>query len=176
MERAAKNSAALVLMVATAILAATATAATVREFTDDEKALFVQLHNDARAEVATMPAVSWDETLAANAIEQASLCQKEEQIPAAGDYGENLWWGRSYAADWTGSPYDPMNQWLGEKGNYDHDSNSCVGGVCKHYTQVVWSRTTQIGCGRVSCNQGDLGMVIVCSYYPSGNIEGESPY
>uniref|UniRef100_A0A0D9WV50 SCP domain-containing protein n=1 Tax=Leersia perrieri TaxID=77586 RepID=A0A0D9WV50_9ORYZ len=168
MELVPSKSAAFAMAIA--IFAMTATA---QEFSNDEKALFVKLHNDARAAVGvSMPAVSWDETLAANALEQASKCQKKEQTP----YGENLWWGRSFAADWNGSPYDPMNRWLRESANYDHASNSCVGGVCRHYTQVVWSRTTQIGCGRVSCNQGDLGMVIVCSYNPRGNIDGESPY
>uniref|UniRef100_A0A0D9WV52 SCP domain-containing protein n=1 Tax=Leersia perrieri TaxID=77586 RepID=A0A0D9WV52_9ORYZ len=91
MERVPNKSAAFAAVaLAMAIFAVTATMA--QEFTDDEKALFVQLHNDARADVAagiTMPAVSWDETLAAYAM---------EQVPA-GPYGENLWWGRSFAAD-----------------------------------------------------------------------------
>uniref|UniRef100_A0A0D9WV47 SCP domain-containing protein n=1 Tax=Leersia perrieri TaxID=77586 RepID=A0A0D9WV47_9ORYZ len=100
MERVPNKSAAFAAVaLAMAIFAVTATMA--QEFTDDEKALFVQLHNDARADVAagiTMPAVSWDETLASYTMEQASKCQKMEQIPA-GPYGENLWWGRSFAAD-----------------------------------------------------------------------------
>ena len=44
-----------------------------------------------------------------------------------------------------------------------------------HFTQLVWSNTTTVGCGRTACN-GDNntpGYYVVCEYYPAGNVEGD---
>ena len=39
-----------------------------------------------------------------------------------------------------------------------------------HYTQLVWRKSTQIGCGSAACANGT---VIVCRYSPPGNYIGE---
>uniref|UniRef100_A0A0D9WV53 SCP domain-containing protein n=1 Tax=Leersia perrieri TaxID=77586 RepID=A0A0D9WV53_9ORYZ len=177
MERSVPNKSAAVAM-AIAILAVIATTTTMaQDFTEEEKAQFVKLHNDARAAVgvSNMPEVSWDETVAAKALEHASTCSTEH---IKGPYGENLWWGWSSATGWVGTPTDAMKFWVDEKQFYDYGSNQCVGGECRHYTQVVWSRTTAIGCGRVTnCNiNGQTSTLIACNYNPGGNIGGEKPY
>jgi pathogenesis-related protein 1 len=88
-------------------------------------------------------------------------------------YGENLFWGSS-GKDWTAS--DAVGAWVGEKPNYNYNSNSCAAGkVCGHYTQVVWRKSTAIGCARVVCNNG-RGVFITCNYNPPGNYAGEKPY
>jgi pathogenesis-related protein 1 len=42
-----------------------------------------------------------------------------------------------------------------------------------HYTQMVWRNTKEIGCGRIEC-KGQ--MIVVCNYYPPGNVLGEKAY
>ncbi|KAL6597023.1 hypothetical protein ACP70R_022639 [Stipagrostis hirtigluma subsp. patula] len=136
---------------------------------------YVELHNEARREVSVGP-VSWDDTLAAYAQswadQRVSDCALEH---SQGPYGENIWRGGA-GGDWSAS--NAVADWVAEKQYYDHGSNSCSSPLgplgCGHYTQVVWSDTTAIGCGRVVCNSGDV--FVVCSYNPRGNWEGQSPY
>uniref|UniRef100_A0A0E0AFG2 SCP domain-containing protein n=1 Tax=Oryza glumipatula TaxID=40148 RepID=A0A0E0AFG2_9ORYZ len=145
------------------IMATTTTAAQQQRFSAAEKAAFVQLHNKARAAVGVGP-VAWSDVLAAQALQHARYCQTQH-IP--GPYGENLWW--SYGAGTTGKPAQAMSYWVGERPYYDYRSNSCVGGECGHYTQVVWRRTAYVGCARVACNTNNgIGTIIACNYDPQG--------
>ena len=54
-------------------------------------------------------------------------------------------------------------------------SNECSGGECRGYTQLVWSDTTEVGCGSAIC-QDSKAQVWVCQYLPQGNIIGTRPY
>lgn len=44
-----------------------------------------------------------------------------------------------------------------------------------HFTQLVWSNTTSVGCGRKACDGTDNtpGFYVVCEYYPPGNVVGD---
>ncbi|KAJ1287630.1 hypothetical protein BS78_02G025200 [Paspalum vaginatum] len=133
---------------------------------------YVDLHNAARADVGVDP-VSWDDTVAAYAANYAAegqgICAHQH---SGGQYGENLYWGSSASASASAA----VDYWVAESEYYDHDTNSCRSGQeCRHYTQVVWSSTTSIGCASVDCNNNSE-VVIICSYNPPGNIDGESPY
>ena len=75
-----------------------------------------------------------------------------------------------------------VQSWLDEQQYYDHTTNSCATGQqCGHYTQIVWSTTTQAGCAKVSCTQnspfgGGTWDFSVCDFNPPGNYVGQSPY
>ena len=90
------------------------------------------------------------------------------QLPDATEVGQNI-------AYWS-DPATPVNKlvqlWIDEKKDYDIKSGACAGGkVCGHYTQMVWSASTKVGCGITNCP--DLGVYLVCDYTPARNMEGE---
>ncbi|KAM0882047.1 hypothetical protein ACQ4PT_032529 [Festuca glaucescens] len=136
---------------------------------------FVDLHNAARTDVGVEPVI-WNNTVAAWAQDYADTHRSDcilEHSPPPRPYGENLYGGAGGGASWSAA--DAVNSWVSEKAGYDHGSNTCLTEPCGHYTQVVWRKSTDIGCARVVCDSGD-GLFIICSYYPPGNFNGESPY
>ncbi|RZB63360.1 Pathogenesis-related protein 1 [Glycine soja] len=123
----------------------------------------VDAHNAARSEVG-VPDLAWDDSVAAYAENYANQRKGDcALIHSGGEYGENI-------AMSTGelSGTDAVKMWVDEKANYDHDSNSCVGGECLHYTQVVWRDSVRLGCAKVTCDNG--GTFITCNYDPPGNF------
>ncbi|KAB1208289.1 Basic form of pathogenesis-related protein 1 [Morella rubra] len=130
---------------------------------------FVDAHNAARDEVGVGP-ISWNYTLAAYALNYARKrvhdCAMEHSM---GPYSENLAGGIARTTAVEG-----VNLWVEEKQYYDYESNSCVGGECRHYTQVIWRDTVHVGCARAHCSTG--GIFIICDYNPPGNNDGERPY
>ncbi|KAL1289395.1 hypothetical protein HN51_057645 [Arachis hypogaea] len=69
---------------------------------------------------------------------------------------------------------DAVASWVAQKDYYDFESNSCIGGYCGCYTQVVWRTSTHIGCARVNCRNG--GTLVTCIYRPRGNLPNQRPY
>ena len=135
----------------------------------DSKEDYLNAHNAARADVG-VPSLTWDDTVAAYAQNYANQRIGDcNLVHSGGKYGENIAWG---SADLSGT--DAVKMWVDEKANYDYNSNSCVGGQCGHYTQVVWRNSVRLGCAKVRCNNG--GTFIGCNYDPPGNYNNERPY
>ncbi|KAE9595037.1 hypothetical protein Lal_00041372 [Lupinus albus] len=139
-------------------------------YAQDSQEDYLNGQNAVRSEV-NVPNLVWNDTVAAfaqNYANERKDCQLEHS-DGGGNYGENI-------AMSTGEMFgtDAVSMWVGEKPNYDVNSNSCVGGECLHYTQVVWRTTTSIGCAKVRCDNG--GTFITCNYYPPGNYMGDRPY
>ncbi|XP_062024651.1 pathogenesis-related protein PR-1 type-like [Rosa rugosa] len=133
---------------------------------------FLDVHNAARAEVGVAP-LTWDDQVARFAQDYANTHVGDCELVHSTDmlYGENL--AMNPAIDMSGT--EAVNLWVGEKPNYDYNSNSCAAGqVCGHYTQVVWRNSLRVGCAKVRCNSG--GTFIGCNYDPPGNWVGEKPY
>jgi len=137
----------------------------------------LRAHNAERASVGS-PALIWDEGLerearvwAQHLLDTSSF----EHDPARHGHGENLWtgWGERR---WT--PEEMVGEWIAEKSQYRHGVFPAVSrtgewSAVGHYTQLVWSRTTHVGCAIVS--RGDRS-VLNCRYSPPGNIDGLSAY
>eukprot|EP01018_Ginkgo_biloba_P008715 Gb_07639 [translate_table: standard] len=132
-------------------------------------------HNKERTLVGVPPLV-WNAKIAAFAslYARAQRNQNHCELVYSGTkrYGENLFWVK-------GMPITPalaVQAWIDEKKFYSYKNNSCQSGQpCGVYTQVVWKETTQLGCAWVTCDKGDVTL-IVCNYFPPGNVVGERPF
>ncbi|KAG6762561.1 hypothetical protein POTOM_033070 [Populus tomentosa] len=130
---------------------------------------YLNAHNAARSQV-TVANIIWDNTVAAYALNYSnSRISNCNLVHSNGPYGENLAKG---SGSFTGTA--AVNLWVAEKPYYDYASNSCVGGECLHYTQVVWRNSVRVGCARVQCTNG--WWFVSCNYDPPGNYIEERPY
>ncbi|GMN47148.1 hypothetical protein TIFTF001_016339 [Ficus carica] len=132
---------------------------------------FLAPHNRARAQVGVGP-MTWDESVAAYARDYANKRKGDcKLIHSGGRYGENIAWGSGDL-----SAASAVGMWVAEKSLYDYNSNKCIGDPwgCLHYTQVVWRKSTRLGCAKVRCVSG--GTFIICNYNPPGNYNGQRPY
>ncbi|XP_057788050.1 pathogenesis-related leaf protein 6-like [Salvia miltiorrhiza] len=131
---------------------------------------FLDGHNRARAAVGVGP-MTWDENVANFARNYVNSRLRDCNLVHSSNrpYGENLAAG---SGDFTGRR--AVELWVNEKANYNYASNSCVGGECLHYTQVVWRNSVRLGCARALCNNG--WWFVSCNYDPPGNYIGQRPY
>jgi uncharacterized protein YkwD len=141
-------------------------------FTQEEVRIMINLHNKARLEV-NVDKITWSNELAAYAQEwtdhlASSGCKMAHRDH--GKYGESIYWS---SAD--NGVENVIINWLKEKkfyyGQVLNTSNWYKSG---HYTQVVWSESEKIGCGKTKCSSG--AVIVFCNYYPRGNYLGEKPY
>jgi len=134
-------------------------------------------HNAARANVqppATppIPPIAWSATVASVAQAYADNCVFKH---SGGSYGENL-----YASTNGSSPQKVVGSWTSEASSYDYASNQCSN-ICGHYTQVVWAKSTKLGCGVANCTKNSpfgsgAWQLWVCNYDPPGNFGSQKPY
>ncbi|GMY38820.1 pathogenesis-related protein 1-like [Fagus crenata] len=107
-------------------------------YAQNSPADYVNAHNAARAQVGVGP-MTWDANLAAFAQNYANQRKGDcRLVHSGGPYGENL---AGSSGDLSGTA--AVNLWVAEKPSYNYNSNSCVGGVCGHYTQVVWRNSAR---------------------------------
>jgi pathogenesis-related protein 1 len=159
-----------------------------------------EAHNKARRAVMTMPALAdltWSPTVAAYAQEWADNLAKTAcdaprhrtgQELSAKKYGENL--AVFGATGGKGSTAEQAaNGWSAEVACWTYGT---IGGTekcdmkcytdmhsdgCGHFTQVVWRKTTEVGCGVATCKSGNFNNDIwICNYSPAGNYVGQAPY
>ncbi len=126
-------------------------------------------HNAVRAELK-LPLLQWSNELADLSRKWANtlLVQNRFYIDPNTPYGQNLF----MVTGGSVSPAVVVRQWASESQSYDHDSNTCSG-ICGHYTQLVWKRTSRVGCAVARSSDRE---VWVCDYDPPGNVLNQSPY
>ncbi|KAG7977268.1 hypothetical protein I3843_05G023100 [Carya illinoinensis] len=102
---------------------------------------YIDAHNAARKQVGVQN-MTWDTTVVGYAQNYANTRIDDcNLVHSSCTYGENLAKG---SGSFTGTA--AVNLWVAEKPYYYYSNNSCVGGLCLNYTQVVWntSVTTRI--------------------------------
>ncbi|XP_064630941.1 GLIPR1-like protein 1 [Lineus longissimus] len=146
---------------------------------------------------ADMKRMKYDDSLASWAQKWTDRCEwthghVDGESEAMGTYvGQNMWMSTGTNPARVGKK--AVTAWFNEKKNYDLSNDKCdPGTMCGHYTQIVWSKTTKVGCGYKLCRcetgkKGDFAclkesskpyswMFVVCDYSPGGNYAGVSPY
>ena len=90
--------------------------------------------------------------------------------------GENLGWlggGRVDLNSQYAVALGVVQDWWNENLGYTYSSKNCSIYTCGHYTAMALADTRYIGCGATICSGNFL---LMCNYYPAGNINGVSPY
>jgi pathogenesis-related protein 1 len=157
-------------------------------------------HNAVRAAVQTTPAeppLVWSSTLAqyaqdwADQLAQTSCANPHHRpykdLESVG-YGENL---AAFSSTFgtPSSAADAVQGWAAESKCWTYGTIAgteqcnvaCYSALnsdgCGHYTQIVWRKSTQVGCGVASCQNGNFTTDIwICNYAPPGNYMGQAPY
>jgi uncharacterized protein YkwD len=132
---------------------------------------FLDAHNRWRSQVG-VPPLTWSNDLQNFAAEWAvTQGRKDCEMEHRGNnpYGENLYWSSGMAF----SPTGVVDSWGSEISDYHGEVVGQSNGVVGHYTQVVWKKTTEVGCAAYKCGSA---LLVVCNYNPPGNYVGQHPY
>lgn len=142
-------------------------------FTSEQKSELLAAHNKYRSEMSET-SLAWSDSLAAGAQDWARhLADDVHSLRHSGEAGE----GENLAMWSTGraSLTQLVDMWGAEK-HYFIDSSfpsvSTTGDwkTVAHYTQMIWRKTTDVGCGFATGGGYDF---LVCRYSPQGNFMGE---
>jgi len=147
------------------------------KFTPAERKTMLQLHNKERASVG-VDALAWSPDLAAYAQKWAdhlvATNSTAQHRPSSGEwkelYGEGVYGGLGPNAGVA----DAFANWMSSKKFYRGQPVSASDLRAANYTQLVWSTTTRIGCGKAVAKDGTI--VVICNYDPMGNMVGQKPY
>lgn len=120
------------------------------------------------------PFLEYNNSLASYASDYSRECQwrHNPDLPRSG-FGENLARGYANVTAAVFAWYDEVNEF-----DYDFDRDDPTGFTEEtgHFTQLVWRNSVSVGCGWTNCDgqNGVEGVLVVCNYYPAGNILGPS--
>lgn len=139
--------------------------------------LYVDAHNAVRAAVEEpagymgnwepLPPVSWSETAAAGAREWADHLASD--LDCGLEHAKNTGYGENLAAGTNVGPERAVEMWASEKSGYTYEKSYAFSSDTGHYTQIVWRKSTRIGCASAKCSRST---VVVCRYEPPGNFLG----
>lgn len=162
---------------------------------------FTLEHNAARARAITstpLAPLTWSPEIAtvaqayADKLAAGCLDTLAHSMPAErNNWGENLaaftiTGGKGNEAN--GTPMRTVVLWESETACYTYGpfqsgvNATCTEacrkyGGCGHLTQILWRKTTRVGCGVADCNEGRTRKSYwVCNYDPAGNVTGQLPY
>jgi len=142
----------------------------------------LKLHNDYRSQQhsSNMGKLEWDPALEAKASAWAGRCVYKHS-----GRGENMAYRAGYPhMDQTEKQRveGAMQAFYDEIKRYRYGTQSCGPSNSCHYLQIVWAKTTKVGCATKICNRlgninwADKAWFIVCNFDPVGNTIGEYPF
>jgi len=147
------------------------------DFDSDFATRLLAGHNRERAALGLAP-LRWSDELADGAGQWAGHLASTGQFRHSPNdqgqrIGENIWGG-------TPGQFTPermVGLWLAEKqffknGVFPANSTSGNSRDVGHYTQIIWRRSTEVGCSLARGRDEDI---LVCRYATAGNVWGQSP-
>ncbi|HEY3636775.1 MAG TPA: CAP domain-containing protein [Rhizomicrobium sp.] len=159
-----------------AALCLSAGAAQAATFSDAQISELLAAHNKYRSAVSDSPLV-WSSSLAADSqIWAQHLANEVHSLQHSGlpGVGENLaMWSKGRS-----SLTQLVDMWGAEKQYFIESSFPSVSTTgdwktVAHYTQMIWRKTTDVGCGLATGGGYDF---LVCRYSPQGNFMGEKVF
>ncbi|KAJ3665896.1 hypothetical protein Zmor_001360 [Zophobas morio] len=157
---------------------------------EEEKQSILDAHNKMRQRVALgqingqpqasdMMTMTWDNVLAAQAQNWATACtytvHDSHRHLEAYFVGQNIatrWTTRSPRSFHDAKPSwtkDAMSPWFSEHQMYNFEPFTHT--PASHYTQLIWAKTTLVGCGYAFYEERQrFTKKYVCNYGPSGNV------
>lgn len=131
----------------------------------DDPTTWLNLHNDKRKAYGVPTTLVWNDKLQRSAqIWANTLAATCTFQHSRGPYGENLAMGYSNIGG-------VMTAWVDQEAPYyNPGSHTCQGGLCGHFTQVLWRMSAYLGCAIARCTTGTP--IFVCQYVRPGNCNG----
>ena len=136
------------------------------------------LHNEERGRL-DLPPLAWSCRLAVEAAAWAQVLAARGRLDHApgatrGGSGENLWMGTTNRFDIA----HMIARFIDEKRHFRHARFPNVSTTGEwadvgHYSQMVWRDTREMGCALA---RGPAHDVLVCRYFPAGNVRGRVAY
>ena len=130
-------------------------------------------HNLERDRV-NVPRLEWSAKLAEQAQAWADTLARSNRFEHAKDRagaGENLWMGpaQRYSAEQMIGGFVEEVRYF-RTGQFPDVSSTGSWHDVGHYTQLIWRGTQQVGC---AVGQGPANDILVCRYFPAGNMLGQ---
>ncbi len=135
-------------------------------------------HNHERQRLG-LPKLKWNRALEREAQQWGRELASRGRLEHAdrrtrNSTGENLWMG----SQGQGDVLVGLDMMIDEKKYYRHGNFPEISSTGKwadvaHYTQIVWRNTQEVGCSVVNDQGWD---VLVCRYWPAGNVWGQKAY
>ena len=138
----------------------------------------LEAHNRERARLR-LPALRWNRNLEREAADWGKVLSRKGRLEHASHRvrngtGENLWMGTAGVWDvetMVAGFIDERRHY--RHGNFPNISRTGNWADVGHYTQVIWRDPTEVGCAVVTERACD---VLVCRYWPAGNVWGRRAY
>ena len=160
------------------------------QFSKPSQVYFVALHNQFRSDLlpknsSNMYKIEWNEQVAQSAQKWAHYLANDGKCRlkhGGSNFGQNLYMtsgtrsqtqselkfeDRIIKGSMTGWGLEEMADTLNR-----NPSVFNTGQHQDHYSQIVWAKTTSVGCAYATCG-GNRGVTVVCEYFPPGNYIGQ---